>query len=297
MKNLYLNSIKNLPMLTAGEEKELGKRIAEGDMEAREEFIKGNLRLVVSIAVKIRDTLGDYINSSISLDDLIQYGNIGLITAVDKFDYTQGNKFSTYATWWIKKEINEGINICNNTIALPAHIMADIMAIKKAQKELRVECAEEPNAEQISNWLKKQGKDYSTERVQKTLNIIDTNYTLSLDAPTDASSGCHSEPVSHVEVIGNSDDSIVNSTSKNQTHQILMKALEDNLEERERLIVKCVLGYETGVELTLDQTAEYIEKKGFFGKNGGTMTKQRVAQLYTKAIKTLKKVLKDTKLD
>lgn len=297
MKNLYLDSIKNLPVLTAGEEKELGKRIAEGDMEAREEFIKGNLRLVVSIAVKIRDTLGDYIKSSISLDDLIQYGNIGLITAVDKFDYTQGNKFSTYATWWIKKEINEGINICNNMIALPAHIMVDIMAVKKAQKELRVDYAEEPNAEQISNWLKKQGKNYSTERVQKTLDIIDTNYTLSLDAPTDAGSGCYSEPVSHVEVIGNSDDSIVNSTSKNQTHQILMKALEDNLEERERLIVKCILGYETGVELTLDQTAEYIEKKGFFGKNGGTMTKQGIAHLYGKAIKTLQEVLKNTKLD
>ena len=76
-----------------------------------------------------------------------------------------------------------------------------------------------------------------------------------------------------------------------------MKALEDNLEERERLIVKCILGYETGVELTLDQTAEYIEKKGFFGKNGGTMTKQGVAHLYGKAIKTLQEVLKNTKLD
>lgn len=297
MKNLYLESIKNLPVLTAEEEKELGKRVAKGDMEAREEFIKGNLRLVVSIAVKIRDTLGDYIKSSISLDDLIQYGNIGLITAVDKFDYTQGNKFSTYATWWIKREINEGINICNNTIALPAHIMVDIMAVKKAQKELRVKCAEEPNAEQISDWLKKQGRDYTVKRVQKTLDIIDSVYTLSLDAPTDASSGCHSEPVSHVEVIGNSDESVVDSTSKDQRHNILMKALEDNLGEKERLIVKCILGYETGVELTLDQTAEYIEKKGFFGKNGGAMTKQGIAHLYGKAIETLKKVLKDIELN
>ncbi len=297
MKNLYLDLIKNLPVLTEEKELELAKRVAVGDMEAREEFIKGNLRLVVSIAVKIRDTLGDYIKSSISLDDLIQYGNIGLITAVDKFDYTQGNKFSTYATWWIKKEINEGINICNNTIALPAHIMVDIMAVKKAQKELRVKYSEEPNAEQINKWLKKQGRDYTIERVQKTLDIIDSVYTLSLDAPTDANSGCHSEPVSHVEVISNSDESIVDSTSKDQRHNILMKALEDNLGEKERLIVKCILGYETGVELTLDQTAEYIEKRGFFGKNGGTMTKQGIAHLYGKAIETLKEVLKDIELN
>ena len=141
---VYLNAIGNFPLLTAEQEKEIAKRVSEGDEEAKELLTNSNLRLVVSIAKK-------YVGHGLNLQDLIQEGNIGLMRAVEKFDYTKGFRFSTYATWWIKQAIVRAINNQSRDIRIPVHLNEQIVKINRAERELLQKLDREPTEEEIAS--------------------------------------------------------------------------------------------------------------------------------------------------
>ncbi|MBQ7566685.1 MAG: sigma-70 family RNA polymerase sigma factor, partial [Oscillospiraceae bacterium] len=166
---MYLKEIGQIDLLTADEEVELAKRIAEGDPKAKEQLTTANLRLVVSIAKK-------YSGRGLHILDLIQEGNTGLIRAVDKFDYTKGNKFSTYATWWIRQAITRAIADQARTIRVPVHMVEVINKATRCNRKLVQELGREPTMEEIANDL--------NLPVEK---IIEANRTaadtLSLDTP------------------------------------------------------------------------------------------------------------------
>ncbi len=141
--DLYLKEISNFPILTASQEVELAKKIAMGDQEARKKMIVSNLRLVVSIAKK-------YTGRNMALLDLIEEGNMGLIRAVDKFDYTMGTKFSTYASWWIKQSINRAIADQGRTIRLPVHITDLISRWLRTSRHLAQELGRRPSVSEVA---------------------------------------------------------------------------------------------------------------------------------------------------
>ena len=143
---IYLKEIGVVPLLTAQQEAEIAQRIAQGDEEAKKELINANLRLVISIAKR-------YVGRGMPFLDLIQEGNMGLIKAVEKFDYTKGFKFSTYATWWIRQAITRAIADQARTIRIPVHMVETINKITKAQRQLVQELGRDPTAEEISDRL------------------------------------------------------------------------------------------------------------------------------------------------
>lgn len=141
----YLNSISKIPLLTQEQEQELGKRLAQGDIKAREELINSNLRLVVSVAKKYNGK-----SARMSFLDLIQEGNLGLMTAVDKWDYSLGYKFSTYATWWIRQSISKALADQSRMIRIPPHIIEKLSHMAKATNELAIELGREPTVKEIA---------------------------------------------------------------------------------------------------------------------------------------------------
>ena len=140
---MYLKEIEEYPMLSAKEEVELAKAIIDSSEEAKEKFINANYRLVVSIAKRYR-------KESVDMLDLIQAGNIGLIKAVEKYDYKKGFKFSTYATWWIKQSITRYIDDCENTIRIPVHLHQRINFVKRKKQELANVLQREPSMEELA---------------------------------------------------------------------------------------------------------------------------------------------------
>ena len=141
----YIGSISKIPLLTQEQEQELGKRLAQGDKKAREELIQSNLRLVVSIAKKYNGK-----SAKISFLDLIQEGNIGLMKAVDKWDYTLGYRFSTYATYWIKQSISKALLDQSRAIRIPVHIIEKLSKMAKVTNELTIELGREPSTKEIA---------------------------------------------------------------------------------------------------------------------------------------------------
>ena len=144
----YLNSISKIPLLTQEQEQELGERSAQGDKEAREEFIQSNLRLVVSIAKKYNGK-----STRLSFLDLIQEGNIGLMRAVDKWDYSLGYRFSTYATWWIKQSISKALADQSRAIRIPPHIIEKLSHLSKITNELTIKLGREPSVKEIAEQM------------------------------------------------------------------------------------------------------------------------------------------------
>ena len=167
---MYLNEINRIPLLTPEEEQELAKRIADGDLEAKKIMEESNLRLVVSIAKK-------YVGHGLQLMDLIQEGNIGLMRAVEKFDYQKGYRFSTYASWWIKQSMIRAIADQSRTIRVPVHMSENITKVRRASKELMTELGREANPAEIAAKL----GDKSEEEVREILAYART--PVSLETP------------------------------------------------------------------------------------------------------------------
>ena len=167
--NLYLQEIAKIPLLAADEEKELAKRIEEGDEDAKAKFIEANLKIVISISKK-------YLNRGLDFLDLIQEGNLGLMKAVEKFDYKQDYKFSTYATWWIKNSIIRAIANDGKTIRIPVHMKGSIHNFNKAEQQLSLLLGREPSNEEIANTM-----NVSIKKLEK-IKIAMQN-TISLDEP------------------------------------------------------------------------------------------------------------------
>ena len=255
---MYLKEIGQVRLLSAEEETELAKRVAEGDKEAKDRLTEANLRLVVSIAKK-------YSGRGLHILDLIQEGNTGLIRAVDKFDYTKGNKFSTYATWWIRQAITRAIADQARTIRVPVHMVEVINKATRCNRKLVQELGREPTMEEIAKEL--------NLPVEK---IIEANRTaadtLSLDIP-----------------VGDEEDTTIGSFVEDDntpgpadatSNALLAEALReilDTLTEREADVLKMRFGMYDGRTHTLEEVGQ------IFG-----VTRERIRQIENKAIRKLR---------
>ena len=255
---MYLKEIGQIKLLSAEEEVELAKRVSEGDQEAKNKLTEANLRLVVSIAKK-------YSGRGLHILDLIQEGNTGLIRAVDKFDWTKGNKFSTYATWWIRQAITRAIADQARTIRVPVHMVEVINKATRCNRKLVQELGREPTVEEIAAEL--------NLPVEK---IIEANRTaadtLSLDTP-----------------VGDEEDTSIGSFVEDErtpgpadatSNALLAEALKeilDTLTEREADVLRMRFGMYDGRTHTLEEVGE------IFG-----VTRERIRQIENKAIRKLR---------
>lgn len=269
----YLHSIGAYQVLSSKEEEvELAKRILEGDQEAKEELINCNLKLVVSIAKH-------YVNRGMDFLDLIQEGNLGLMKAVDKFDYTRGYKFSTYATWWIRQAITRGLADQARTIRIPVHMVETINKIGRAQRKLVQKLNRDPTAEEISEELNGQ---WSASRIREIQQIaLDP---LSLEKPVGE------EEDSHVGDFIEDKDNISPYEYANRSMETeRINEVLAQLTEREARVIRLRYGLEDGRTHTLEEVGKEFN-----------VTRERIRQIEAKALKKLRhparaKLLKDFK--
>lgn len=255
---MYLKEIGNVPLLTTEQEVELAKRVEAGDEEAKKQLTEANLRLVVSIAKK-------YVGRGMPFLDLIQEGNMGLMKAVDKFDYTKGYKFSTYATWWIRQAITRGIADTGRTIRVPVHMVETINKTLRMTRTLLQELGHEPTPEEVAERL-----NVSVSRVREVLKI--SRDPVSLDTPIGE------EDDSHLGDFIEDDSALspADSAAFSMLRAELATALE-SLTDRERQVVKLRFGLEDGRARTLEEVGKEFN-----------VTRERIRQIEAKALRKLR---------
>lgn len=265
---LYLNSINSKKLLTYEQEQVLGKKILEGDAAAKQELIESNLRLVVSVAKK-------YINKShLTFLDLIQEGNIGLMRAVDKFDYKKGYKFSTYATYWIKQAISRAIVEQSKTIRLPDHIVGILSKINQFKNEYSQKYNKEPDVKTIAANLNMPAK--------KIQEIIDnTKDTISINAAVgDGEDDATLEDLIEDNKSLPPEKIVIQNATKDTINKIL-----HTLDKREREILEMRFGLNGQEARTLEDCGKYFN-----------ITRERVRQIENEALKKLRNPLRANKL-
>ena len=255
---MYLKEIGNVPLLTSEQEVDLAMRVEAGDVQAKRELTEANLRLVVSIAKK-------YVGRGMPFLDLIQEGNMGLMKAVDKFDYTKGYKFSTYATWWIRQAITRGIADTGRTIRVPVHMVETINKTLRMTRQLLQELGREPTPEEVADRL-----GVPASRVREVLKI--SRDPVSLDTPIGE------EDDSHLGDFIEDDTALspADSATFSMLREELANALE-SLTERERQVVKLRFGLEDGRARTLEEVGREFN-----------VTRERIRQIEAKALRKLR---------
>ena len=258
---VYLAQIGSIPLLTAEQEKEIAQRVAEGDEEAKNILTTSNLRLVVSIARK-------YLNRGLSIQDLIQEGNMGLMHAVEKFDYTRGFRFSTYATWWIKQSMIRAIADQSRDIRIPVHMGEMIGKINRERRQLSQELGREPTSEEIA--AKIPGMDpVRVDEIQKL-----SMDTVSLEAPAgDEENSTLSDFVADQKTVDPVE--YANSTFRKEEVNHLLAELN----EREQQIIRMRFGLDDGVPKTLEEVGKVFN-----------VTRERVRQLENRALRKLNRM-------
>ena len=246
---MYLKEIGNVPLLTGEEEVELAKRVEAGDEEAKRKLTEANLRLVVSIAKK-------YLGRGMPFLDLIQEGNMGLMKAVDKFDYKKGYKFSTYATWWIRQAITRGIADTGRTIRVPVHMVETINKTLRMTRTLLQELGREPTPEEVADRL-----GVPVSRVREVLKI--SKDPVSLDTPIGEEDDSHLGDFIEDDTIMSPADSAAFSMLREE----LATALE-SLTERERQVIKLRFGLDDGRARTLEEVGKEF-----------SVTRERIRQI------------------
>ena len=237
---IYLKEIGRVPLLSPDEETELAKRMAEGDSYAKKRLSEANLRLVVSIAKK-------YVGRGMQFLDLIQEGNLGLLKAVEKFDYTKGFKFSTYATWWIRQAITRAIADQARTIRIPVHMVETITKVKKVSSQLLHETGHDPSAEEIADKL-----EMPAERVREIMRIAQD--PVSLETPIGE------EEDSHLGDFIPDDDAPAPADAaslmllKEQLNEVL-----STLTDREAKVLRLRFGLEDGRSRTLEEVGKEFD--------------------------------------
>ena len=255
---IHLREIGKIPLLTTAEELELAEKTAQGDDDARDKLIVANMRLVVSIAKH-------YVGRGMPLLDLIQEGYSGLIKAVDKFDYTKGYKFSTYATWWIRQSITRSIADQARTIRIPVHMVETISRVKKAQNKLLGENGHEPTTNEIAQEL-----GMTPERVREIIRIAQD--PVSLEAPVGEEEDSYLGDFIPDEDAPAPIDSAMKAVFKDE----LNKALE-LLPEREREVLKFRYGIGYDRSHTLEEVGRQFK-----------VTRERIRQIEAKALRKLR---------
>lgn len=263
---IYLKEIGRVPLLTPDEEMDLAIRIADGDVTAKKRLSEANLRLVVSIAKR-------YLGRGMQFLDLIQEGNLGLIKAVEKFDYTKGFKFSTYATWWIRQAITRAIADQARTIRIPVHMVETINKVKKVSSQLLHQNGHEPTAEEISEVL-----NMPTDKVREIMRVAQE--PVSLETPIGE------EEDSHLGDFIPDDDAPAPQDAA--SHTLLKEQLADvlsTLTPREERVLRLRFGLEDGRSRTLEEVGEVFN-----------VTRERIRQIEAKALRKLRHPSRSKKL-
>ena len=255
---VYLKEIGRVPLLTPEEEIELAIRISEDDQEAKKRLAEANLRLVVSIAKR-------YVGRGMQFLDLIQEGNLGLIKAVEKFDYRKGYKFSTYATWWIRQAITRAIADQARTIRIPVHMVETITKVKKVSSQLLHENGHDPTADEIAEKL-----DMPVERVREIMRIAQD--PVSLETPIGEEEDSHLGDFIPDDEAPAPAEAASLKLLKEQLNDVL-----DTLTEREAKVLKLRFGLEDGRSRTLEEVGKEFE-----------VTRERIRQIEAKALRKLR---------
>ncbi|MBQ0079311.1 MAG: RNA polymerase sigma factor RpoD [Eubacterium sp.] len=263
---MYLKEIGKVPLLTAEEEIELAQRMEAGDIEAKQKLCEANLRLVVSIAKK-------YVGRGMLFLDLIQEGNLGLIKAVDKFDYTKGYKFSTYATWWIRQAITRSIADQARTIRIPVHMVETINKLIRVSRQLLQENGREPTPDEIAEEM-----GISVEKVREILKIAQE--PVSLETPIGEEEDSHLGDFIPDEDAPAPAEAAAFSMLKEQLVDVL-----GTLTEREQKVLKLRFGLEDGRARTLEEVGKQFD-----------VTRERIRQIEAKALRKLRHPTRSKKL-
>ena len=263
---MYFKEIGKVPLLTAEEERELAIRIEQGDEEAKKKLCESNLRLVVSIARR-------YLNRGLSFLDLIQEGNLGLIKAVEKFDYTKGYKFSTYATWWIRQAITRSIADQARTIRIPVHMVETINKLIRISRQLLQEYGREPTSEEIAKEM-----GISVEKVREIKKI--SQDPVSLETPIGEEEDSHLGDFIPDEDIPSPVDAAAYSMLQKQLREVL-----DTLSEREKKVLILRFGLDDGRPRTLEEVGREFN-----------VTRERIRQIEAKALRKLRHPSRSKKL-
>jgi RNA polymerase primary sigma factor len=262
---LYVRQIGDGPLLTPAEERELARRKDEGDEAAKRKLIESNLRLVMSIT-------RNYMNSGVPLLDLIQEGNLGLMRAVEKFDYRMGYKLSTYATWWIRQAVTRAIADQGRTIRLPVHVVDQVRKVMRARRVLTQKLNRDPTAEEVA---KESGFDL--KRVNELLDLVED--PVSLETPVGDGDSIYSDMIEDV--------------NSEQPHDVLAELLRsvelqgalNSLSERMRHVLELRFGLTGQAPKTLEDVGSHLG-----------VTRERVRQLESRALRELQAVAPELRL-
>lgn len=256
---MYLKEIGRVELLTHDQEIDLAKKILEGDEEAKKELAAANLRLVVSIAKR-------YVGRGMLFLDLIQEGNMGLIKAVEKFDYTKGFKFSTYATWWIRQAITRAIADQARTIRIPVHMVETINKLTRIQRQLIQELGREPLAEEIAERMEGMTPDKVREIQKISLEPV------SLETPIGEEDDSHLGDFIEDEGAMSPNDYAANELLKDELNEVLLE-----LTDREEKVLRLRFGLDDGRTRTLEEVGKEFN-----------VTRERIRQIEAKALRKLK---------
>ncbi|MCR5237902.1 MAG: RNA polymerase sigma factor RpoD [Lachnospiraceae bacterium] len=263
---MYLKEIGKVPLLSAEEEVELAKRMELGDQEAKNKLAEANLRLVVSIAKR-------YVGRGMLFLDLIQEGNLGLIKAVEKFDYRKGYKFSTYATWWIRQAITRAIADQARTIRIPVHMVETINKLIRVSRQLLQELGREPTPEEIAAEM-----NMPVEKVREILKI--SQEPVSLETPIGEEEDSHLGDFIQDEQVPVPADAAAFELLKEQLNEVL-----DTLTEREQKVLRLRFGLDDGKARTLEEVGRQFN-----------VTRERIRQIEAKALRKLRHPSRSRKL-
>ena len=262
----YLKEIGSIPLLSPEEEQELAKRKSLGDSEAGRRLVEANLRLVVSIAKR-------YTGRGMSFLDLVQEGNIGLMKAVEKFDYTKGYRLSTYATWWVKQSITRSLADQSRTISLPVHMVEAVNKIRRAQRALSVKLGREPSNEEVAEEV-----HMSEKRVAELIQA--SGDTVSLETPVGDEDGSN---------LGDFVADDAGGSTEEKAESVFLReeidAMLKGLSPREREVIILRFGLETGRPMTLEEVGRRFK-----------VTRERIRQIETAALRKLRNPTRSKKI-